>query len=959
MKSERWARIEALFHAARELQGKDRTSFLDQQCGADDSMRHKVELLLASDEQAGGFLNSAVAAKAISSLKVSIAAGTRFGPYEILAPIGAGGLGEVYRAHDPRLRRDVAVKVIQALVPDGAAWERFQREAHTASALSHPNICAVYDVGEANDQPFLVMELLDGVTLSAHIGERGLEPGAAMAIARQIADALDAAHAKGVVHRDIKPGNVMINARGHVKVLDFGLAMQASMSETDEHRENSENPQDLTQDRISIAGTVTGTPAYMAPEVLQGARADARSDLWAFGVTLYQMLTGRLPFTGTTVYEMSSAIVRDPAPPLPANLPAGLRAIVERCLAKQPEGRYQSASEVRQALDALEPLSVPAGISRRTWLLSAGAAAGVAVAAGTLGQRLWRAYAGQADTTALDPFGGATPDRLTNYPGDEFNAAISPDGKFAAYIRDSGDGKLDAWIESIDSGPRRNITNGLYRLTTGRNIRGVGFSKDGSHVWFVQRDGPGFKTFLVPLASDAAPTQFVEGASLAWSPDADGRLVYHIDGDPVDRMYIADSDGGRPWEVFRDPQGAHCHFPIWSPEGDFIYFVKAIMPTEEMDIWRIGTSPPYKEEPVTRRNRLISHLAWLDSNTLIFTSMADDSSAQWLYRLDVSYPGGEPQRVFRAVGEEYLSVAVSGGSRRRLIATMARPDIKLYTLEISDKTQAWKDAALVKTIETRATSPCFGPDYLLFLSYKGTRDGLWKLTPGEAPRMLWDPREEGGIVAPPAVSPNGKRICFSYRKGGRTGLYLMDAEGQGIGPLATTLEVRGAASWSPDNDWVAVAANANDGRGTRIFKVPVSGGKAIPLSDALSYDPLWSPDGAFILYSERPIRNRTPLKAVTPNREPWPLRPIELSGNPRVSYRFLPKRSDVIVTLEVVVGQTQEFHWVGLETKATSRKLATLEEGSRVRNLDVSPDGKQIVFDRVVNNSDIVWMNLS
>ena len=217
-----------------------------------------------------------------------LARGTRLGPYEIVTPIGAGGMGEVYRARDTRLHRDVAIKVLPETIAHGSAWERFEREARAASALSHPHICAVYDVGEADGRPFLVMELLEGKTLRDYIGKEPVQPAAAVALAEQIADALEAAHAKGITHRDIKSGNIMVIAREHVKVLDFGLAKHTSTN-VDETQ---------TLDSLTAAGTVVGTPSYLAPELLQGKEADARSDLWAFGVVLYEMLSGRLPFNG-------------------------------------------------------------------------------------------------------------------------------------------------------------------------------------------------------------------------------------------------------------------------------------------------------------------------------------------------------------------------------------------------------------------------------------------------------------------------------------------------------------------------------------------------------------------------------------------------------------------------------------------------------------------------------------
>src|SRR4029077_16781476 len=207
-----------------------------------------------------------------------------------------------------------------------------EREARAASALNHPNICAVFDVGEAAGRPYLVMELLEGQTLRDHTGGKPVDPAAAIVLAAQVADALEAAHAKGVIHRDIKSGNITETGRRHVKVLDFGLAKYtAPVTASDD------TP---TLQSLTAAGTVMGTPHYMAPEILQGKPADARSDLWALGVVLHELLTGGLPFQGSTAFEVSAAILHQASPPLPAGVPDGLRTIVERCLKKQPEARY-------------------------------------------------------------------------------------------------------------------------------------------------------------------------------------------------------------------------------------------------------------------------------------------------------------------------------------------------------------------------------------------------------------------------------------------------------------------------------------------------------------------------------------------------------------------------------------------------------------------------------------------
>ena len=339
---------------------------------------------------------------------MSLAAGERLGPYEILAPIGKGGMGEVYRARDPRLNRDVAVKVLPQAFATDAARERFQREARAASALNHPNICAVYDVGESAGHPFLVMELLDGKTLREHIGNKPLDIQAALTLSIEVADALDAAHSKGIIHRDIKPANIFVTERGHAKVLDFGLAKHEQPLDTEA----------LTVDMLTEPGTAMGTVAYMSPEQARGQIVDARSDLWSFGVVMYEMVTGSRPFEGPTSPIIFDALLNKIPRPVRernSNVPAELDRIIRKLLEKDRESRYASAADLRDDLQRLQAGSGPAAVQRSSPLLKYALAAAVVVILALGGFFFWqqRVHASpltDKDTIVLADFTNTTGD---------------------------------------------------------------------------------------------------------------------------------------------------------------------------------------------------------------------------------------------------------------------------------------------------------------------------------------------------------------------------------------------------------------------------------------------------------------------------------------------------------------------------------------------------------------------
>ncbi|MDQ6699120.1 MAG: protein kinase, partial [Acidobacteriota bacterium] len=474
---------------------------------------------------------------------MTLSNGTRIGVYEIVGPLGAGGMGVVYRARDTHLDRFVALKVVgeRDHVAD-TARQRLLREARTASSLNHPYICTIYEAGEADGETYIAMEVVEGRTLSELIGREGLPIETAIRYGAQIADALAHAHERGVVHRDLKSANVIVTPEGRPKVLDFGLAKRAVEASTEEATRT---------ETLTAAGTVVGTITYMAPEVLRGLPTDARSDLWALGVMLYQAVTGTLPFRGSSAFEITSAILRDSPAPLPAHVSSGLRAIIQRLLAKQAGERYQRASEVCAALEAIQPdVGAPVVlVSRWRWAGALVAAVLLAVA----GFFTWRALSPPrsinsvvilplrtlSQETTESFLGLGIADALITKIGQTGQLQVRPISAVRKYAKEDSDPLEAARHLNADtvlagslqqSGNRIRVSVQLLRTTTGETLWAQSFDVQSGDVFTVQDEIARQVAGQLSLKLDAGQRRDFEKRSTA-NPQAFelySKALYHL-----------------------------------------------------------------------------------------------------------------------------------------------------------------------------------------------------------------------------------------------------------------------------------------------------------------------------------------------------------------------------------------------------------------------------------------------
>ena len=886
-------------------------------------------------------------------------------------------MGKVYLAHDLRLGRKVALKLLDpSLLDDTEQRTRFLREARLASVLDHPNICTIHQVGEAAGRLFIAMQYIEGQTLKQVINGRPLSLDCLLSISLQVADALTAAHAQGIIHRDIKSGNIIVTPRGQAKVLDFGLAKLLERAE-DEEADN-----DLT-----MTGAVMGTPSSMSPEQARGERTDHRSDIFSFGVVMYEMATGRTPFKGKTRADVVDSLLNQshtPAAELNNETPAKLSMVIDRALTKDPVQRYQSMEEmvadlrhvVAEAggMDQLFSSSeaqfrmMPPYVSPRRprFIKLFGRRIQQRVAIALLGSLAALAMAGiglvayrnKNSTRIVVPFPSferMQPVRITTHGRAGTSAAISPDGKYVAYVLDEN-GRRSLWVKQVDAPGNVQLVPPAVDVS----YLGLTFTRDGNYVYYVKEEGnaPG-ALYQIPVLGGVARKVISDvgsgesNAPFTLSPD--GRRVAflrHYLSRGESALMVANADGTDERQLTKHEGVIYFRTLAWSPNGKVIACI--VSPYEAGNAYsallEVGVEDGVEKVLVAKRWRGAQEIDWLaDGSGLVGTIVEKSGKPQQLYHL--SYPSGELRRITNDL-DDYLSVSLTADSS------------SLVTVQNEVNLNVWlapdNDASRVRQITSSRLDGWYSISWTLNgeIVYPSRTGGGTKIFLTDA-----DGNNQKQLTAgehsdlTPTVSADGRYIVFVSRRSGSLCVWRINADGSDPKQLTGSGTSPNWPQVTPDGRWVVYVNFAT--ATPSLWKVPIDGGEPVQLSDEYASGHAISPDGKQIAsygYTQESNQWRIDLTPIAGGR---PTKTFSLPPTAFFAYSdpfFIPSLRWTPDGRAVAYVDTRDGVsniWAQPVDGNAPRQL-THFKSHLIASFEWSRDGKQLALARGTEASDVV-----
>ena len=962
----RWEQIDQLFHSAIERDASERAAFLAQACNGDDSLRHEVESLIESHEQSESFIERPagdIAAELLAGSASRLIAGQSIGHYQVVSLLGEGGMGEVYLVQDSRLGRRVALKRLPAqFTLDADRVHRFRQEARTVSALNHPNIVTIHEIGRSNSSHFITTEFIEGHTLRQHMANGPLKLDEALDIANQIGSALMAAHAAGIVHRDIKPENIMIRPDSYVKVLDFGLAKlidqkNESLLDFDESA-RSENQ--------SEKGLILGTVNYMSPEQAKGEFIDERTDIFSFGVVIYEMVSGRTPFAGASTPETLANLISAEPPPLTsvaANAPTDLQRIVFQTLRKDRDKRYQTVKDLLADLKDLRQNPVFRKEWDRTHSPREGHVPRLAVTTGaTKQQNTGRQYRFAQQINQHKLIAAATlavlvtssiglayrflnrnktsrvfrvgqEARLTS-TGRVKSSVVSPDGTFIVYAQEENASQQSLWRRDIGS-----ESNMLIVPSATVEYRVLNITPQGNLIYFIDGNQ---SIYQIPVLGGRA-TKIAEGllsdSKIGFSPDGKQFTFVRRFSKSAAGLFIIDADGTkeRMLKLVEHPTRLEVD-PAWSADGKII-----ACPVLIDGFFKILTVQVADQKGALISSQgwsVIRKLAWLpDSNSLIFIGAVKGNLHQLF---QITYPGGDVRQITTDVyNYDDFSLSLDG---RSLAAVKVEQTAHLWTIPGNDVTRARQITSGFEKFDGMYSLDWISSSKLLYTSSPSGDVSSWIIeADGTDPKQVI---REGHY---PTISPDRRFIIYRKLVGSEQALVRRDLSDGSERVLTTgTLHY---PTFSPDGKWL-VFTKYNERMA--LWKVPVEGGAPTRILIENALCSAVSPNGKTIAFVLRRGGNSNRI-ALTSFDGGEVIRTFDavLELNPLSDNQKLQWTPDGLSIYYVALNNGVSNIWRQPIDGSPPAQVTQFATG-RIFNFAYSSDGKQLALSRGSLDSDVV-----